>query len=61
MDWTLSDFVVAGVLLLGLGSGIWIAAWKGGRYKVVAVAAVILLFLWLWAELAVGVFTNWGS
>ncbi len=27
----------------------------------IVTALIVLVFLWLWAELAVGIFTNWGS
>jgi hypothetical protein len=61
MDWTLSDFVAAGALLVGLGGGVWLALWMGGRHKIVAALAVVAVVAWVWAELAVGVFTTWGS
>lgn len=61
VNWTLSDFVVAGVLLFGAGLLLDLAIRKAGKYRIAAAAAVVLAFLWLWAELAVGVFTNWGS
>jgi hypothetical protein len=34
---------------------------KAGTYRILAAAAIVVVFVWLWAELAVGVFTNWGS
>ena len=61
VNWTLSDFVVMGVLLFTTGSLIDLAARKAGKNKALAIAGIVILFLWLWAELAVGVFTNWGS
>jgi hypothetical protein len=63
VNWTRSDFVVAGVLLFG-SALIYELGTKNmtntnNRLAVgIAVAAVLL---WLWAELAVGVFTDWGS
>jgi hypothetical protein len=60
-DWTLSDFVVMGAILFVTGLGLDFAYRKAGKYRVIAIAAIIFAFLWLWAELAVGVFTNWGS
>jgi hypothetical protein len=59
--WTLSDFVVAGVLIFGFGSALTLVWKKAGRYRIVSVGLIVFLFVWLWAELAVGVFTNWGS
>jgi hypothetical protein len=59
--WTLSDFLVAGVLLFGTGLIFVLAASKMPRYRVIIgimLAAVLVSF---WAELAVGIFTTWGS
>lgn len=61
VNWTVSDFAVAGVLLLGTGLISVLAATKLPRYRVVIGIALAAALLWLWAELAVGVFTNWGS
>lgn len=59
--WTLSDFVVAGAALFIFGSIFVLAARKFNNHRLLVGIVVALLFLWLWAELAVGVFTNWGS
>jgi hypothetical protein len=60
-NWTLSDFVVAGILLLTTGL-LLEAVWRNaGKYRALAIGGIMFLFLWLWAELAVGIFTNWGS
>ena len=61
--WTRSDFVVAGVLLFGSVLVYELATRNmGNAKKRVAVGIVVVaVLLWLWAELAVGVFTNWGS
>ncbi len=61
MVWTLSDFVIMGLLIFMVGLLLDWAMRKEGRARVFTVAVIILLFLWLWAELAVGIFTNWGS
>jgi hypothetical protein len=61
VNWTLSDFVVMGTLLFVVGLLIELAIRKAGKYRAIAIMAIVLGFLWLWAELAVGVFTNWGS
>lgn len=58
IQWSVLDFVVMGILLLGLGSGI---QWVSGkiqtpRKKQVYVGLLILTFLLVWAELAVGIF-----
>ena len=58
VNWGPLDFVVMGVLLLitGLG-GEW--AWrklKNSPYRVLILVAIIVVFLLIWAELAVGIF-----
>lgn len=59
--WTASDFIIAGMLIFVTGNIIDLVRRKAGKYKVAAIVTVMFLFAWLWAELAVGVFTNWGS
>ena len=63
VNWTRSDFVVAGVLLFGSALIYELATNNmtntNNRLAVGIVVAAVLL--WLWAELAVGVFTDWGS
>ena len=61
VNWSLSDFIVMGTLLFITGVGLDVVIRKAGKYKVAAVIAIIVVFLWIWAELAVGVFTNIGS
>ena len=56
--WTPIDFVVAGMLLLSAGfAGVYL--WRKlaqSYYRLHFIAGLILLFLLLWAELAVGIF-----
>lgn len=61
--WSPFDFVVMGGLLFGMGSMFVLVARRVGKWSQrAAIAAVFAIaFLYLWAELAVGVFTNWGS
>lgn len=58
VNWTLSDFIVAGVLLLGAGLAFEIIMRtirkKQTRLLLIVIMAAILLLTW--AELAVGVF-----
>lgn len=61
VNWTGSDFVIMGSLLFVTGVMVDTAYRKAGKYKLLAVGGIVLLFLWLWVELAVGLFTNWGS
>ncbi|WP_127139236.1 hypothetical protein [Flagellimonas oceanensis] len=58
VNWSLFDFMVVGGLLLALGFAIDLAIRKtktiNKRYLVIT--AIVVLFLLVWAELAVGVF-----
>lgn len=58
VNWSLFDFVVVGGLLLALGFAIDFAIRKtktiNKRYLVIT--AIVVLFLLIWAELAIGVF-----
>jgi hypothetical protein len=62
-DWTPSDFIVMGVMLFVVGLGIEFVATRTMQrsHKIIGAAIIVFLFLWLWVELAVGLFTNWGS
>jgi hypothetical protein len=59
--WTLSDFVTAGALLFGTGLTFVLAARKTRKYRAVIGIALAAALIYVWAELAVGVFTTWGS
>lgn len=62
-NWTLFDFIVAGVLISGTGFVLELV-WHKVRTKtrrLMLIGGVLLAFMYLWAELAVGIFTNWGS
>lgn len=58
VSWTLSDFIVAGVLLFGTGLLCELVMRKVTKIEYrIAICAVLLLALFLiWAELAVGIF-----
>jgi hypothetical protein len=59
-DWGPFDFVLAFLLLLTLGFGIefFVRRIKSRRLKWVAILSIILFFILLWAELAVGIFNT---
>ncbi len=63
VNWTLSDFVVAAAMFLVVGTAIELVVRlvRSGSKRALAIVAILGAFLWLWAELAVGVFTTWGS
>jgi hypothetical protein len=58
VNWTLSDFVVAGVLLLGTGliCELAIRKTKNVNVRIVICVGLIAALILMWAELAVGVF-----
>lgn len=58
VKWTLSDFVAAGVLLLGTGlmCEFVIRNVKKIRYRIVICAVLLAALLLIWIELAVGIF-----
>jgi membrane protein YdbS with pleckstrin-like domain len=62
VDWDGTDFIAAGTLILltGLVYELVIArlSW---RRKMIAIGFLVILFIYIWAELAVGIFTNLGS
>jgi hypothetical protein len=59
--WDSTDFLVMGAIIFIAGMAIEFIRTRAGKYKVVGIVAVLVAFMWLWAELAVGIFTNWGS
>ena len=62
VQWTLSDFIVMGALLSGIGSAFVIIARRIlPKHRLPTGIALLALFLYIWAELAVGIFTNFGS
>ena len=58
MNWTLFDFVVAGVLLLGAGlmCEIVVRKVKIRKFRIAICLALLILLFLIWAELAVGIF-----
>lgn len=62
-NWTVSDFVIMGMLLFvaGLGVSAVVRKVQNRNHRLILVGAVLALFLYIWAELAVGIFTNLGS
>jgi len=62
VTWDAADFVVMGCLLFATG-GLLVLVYRKSqrRWRVVAGLLVLAAFLYAWAELAVGIFTNLGS
>jgi len=58
VNWALSDFIVAGIMMLGAGFLVAYAIRKIKRkkYRIAMVLLLLLLFMLIWAEMAVGIF-----
>lgn len=61
VNWGPLDFVIMGGLCAGFGSAYVALANRFSHQKLLIAIALILTFLYVWAELAVGIFTNLGS
>lgn len=57
VDWSASDFAIMGALLalVGLGIEAVMRVVQGRRERRIALGAIVVLFLLVWAELAVGI------
>jgi hypothetical protein len=58
VNWSLSDFIVAGSLLLGTGllCELVMRKVKKIEYRIAICAAILIALLLIWIELAVGIF-----
>ena len=58
VNWTLLDFVVAGILLLGTGLLCELVMRKvnNGTKRIATIAVILAALFLIWAELAVGIF-----
>ena len=58
VSWSLADFAIAGVLLIGTGllCELVLRKVKTLRYRLAICAAILLVLVLVWAELAVGIF-----
>lgn len=61
--WETNDYVIGSVLIFIAGLAIAFAATRAqsASRKAVTILVVLGVFLYIWAELAVGIFTNLGS
>ena len=60
INWTLADFIVMGFLLIGFGFGIHFISTrtKNLKVRILYIGIICVLFLLIWAELAVGIFDS---
>jgi len=58
VNWSLSDFVAAGVLLSGTGllCELVLRLVKQTRYRIILIAILLVVLALIWIELAVGLF-----
>ena len=56
VNWDISDFIIAGLLLYGTEIIIDFILAKSKKYKTVLIVAILVLLLLIWAEMAVGIF-----
>jgi hypothetical protein len=63
VNWERSDFVIMGILIFitSLAFNYVKGKIKNNSKRIVVSALIILGFIYVWAELAVGIFTNLGS
>ena len=62
VNWDLLDFVVMGILLFGTGVSVAVVGrMLAGKRRVITAILIVVAFLLVWVELAVGVFTNLGD
>ena len=60
--WDSTDFIVMGSLIFGMsGSFVFVARKLPSKHLILIGGMLFSLFFYIWAELAVGVFTNLGS
>ena len=58
VNWSFFDFIIMGIMLsiTGLALGIIIKKVKYHNYRNIFIAIIIIIFLFIWAELGVGLF-----
>ncbi len=63
VNWTLGDFMVAGILLFstGLAFELVFRRVKNTKHRIFIALGLLALFFYIWVELAVGIFFNFGS
>lgn len=60
VNWSVFDFIVMGCLLILLGIGLRLVSTKirSSKIRILCIGLLTLLFLAVWVELAVGVFSS---
>jgi len=57
-NWSFFDFFIMGILILSLSFGIKqvFKTTKSIKYRILIIGTIVIVFLLVWAELAVGIF-----
>ena len=57
-NWSFFDFFIMGILILSLSFGIKqvFKTTKNTKYRILIIGTIVIVFLLVWAELAVGIF-----
>ncbi len=63
VNWDLADFTIIGILLFSAGLLYELIASQlpNKNHRFATGIVILLTVLYIWAELAVGIFTTWGS
>ena len=58
VNWSFFDFIVMGILILSMSFGIKqvVMTTKNTNYRVLIIGMILLVFILVWVELAVGIF-----
>lgn len=58
INWSAIDFIIMGVLILSLSFSIkiFLSTTKKLKYRIIGISLILLVFIMIWAELAVGIF-----
>ena len=60
VNWSFFDFIIMGILILSFSFGIKqvLKTIKNKKYRILIIGLILILFLLIWAELAVGIFDS---
>lgn len=63
MDWKLPDFIIVGILLFGTGLAYELISGSlpNKNHRIILGVVLLAALIYIWAELAVGIFTDLGS
>ena len=58
VNWSFFDFIVMGILILSMSFGIKqvVMTTKNTNYRILIIGMILLVFILVWVELAVGIF-----